>query len=157
VTIWAVGCVVPAPLQAEQGGPPTAPRITSGSINGQETPYFGSFTESTADWTLGVTASDPDPNAKLVARLYSLQGGLFYKLSFDGGGLPLQPVTNELTTHHADFPSGDYCGLIKSRGTAGTPYPVYVFVADQPFTDLSPPNQFTLGQSDFKSWSVTCQ
>jgi hypothetical protein len=161
ITIWAVGCVVPAPLQAEQGGPATVPRITSGDVNGQPTPFFGAVTQSlTTNFSLGVTATDPDVNAQLVARLYLRDGDTYSKFSSqDTTGLPLTPITGDPTTHRVEFNPFTYCDLVHNQGT---PYLLYIFVADQPFqpspaqpTDL-PPNQFTKGQFDYKTWMLTC-
>lgn len=161
VTIWAVGCVVPAPLQAEQGGPTTVPQIVSGDINGQPTPLFGALTQSSGTaFSFGVTARDPDANAQLVARLYVRDGDKYFQFeSQETSGLPLAPITGDPTTHRVEFNPFTFCNTGLTLGKA---YLVYVFVSDQPFqpppaqpTDL-PPNPFTNGNFAFQTWLLTC-
>jgi hypothetical protein len=142
ITIWAIGCVIPTPLETESGAnhPPV---IVSG------TPDFtqGVVTHRTTDvFDFGVHVADQDLDQTLSALLYYKAGDQFIPLS---SVATLDPATR---TH---IFSGLYCKEIAPE----TSTLVFVYASDLGFpTDFSPasPPSEMAGHFDYKYWVLDC-
>ena len=161
--VYAIGCVVPTPLEADTTMANFPPTIIKG-----EPLEFGVITEDAADkngWFLGVVAADPDPTDTLSARLYWKNGDEYFRLAED---IVLNPTTgltpNDTTRHEGTFALFPYCALIGN----GPNQLIYAYVSDylypqtfgppKGFPDLgSQPTSLLPGHFDSKFWVVTCK
>jgi hypothetical protein len=142
LTIWAVGCIIPAPLEAEPTPQQHAPLILSGD------PAFGPAIEPTnMSWTVSVTATDENPDDVLYARLYWHNANTYVRLIDD---IILKPTTGN--QRFGAFSANRFCAFI---GT-GDQY-IWVFVQDTqlPGPDAQPTD--LTGRYDSKYWVVNCQ
>jgi hypothetical protein len=158
VAIYAVGCIIPTPLEAEKPSPNHPPIITGATepVDFQQSPLYTAPSRQ-AQFAFNVNASDEDVGDTLVAYLAYINGGTL--------GSPLQSgimtaSSTDLTARSAEFLPGEYC--VNLNLTSGRPYPFFVYVVDialpQPvdLTTLTPADERYAGHYDFKDWVVTC-
>jgi hypothetical protein len=159
LVVYAVGCIVPTPLEQEQPPPNSAPQITAGDPDFLKGPFNPGTHD--AEWNFGVTAVDTDVGDELRARLWVL---LAARAGGDAGApaTTLVPASDEIrltataqsqTVRTGQFFQLPYCVLLSLA--PNTPYLFYVYVADVPFPSDNPAD-LKPGHFDFKSWTVTC-
>lgn len=149
--VYAIGCVVPTPLEQE-GDPPAnqSPVIVSGEPDFAAGPYTPFHADDV--WNFEVTADDPDLNDTLEARLYRLDGS------------KLLPVPSPIFLAAADPSqlarrSGQFFGTAYCEFSGAMPqqqYFFYVYVSDLPFPASGSPSELRDGHYDYKYWVVRC-
>ena len=158
-TVYAVGCIVPAPLEPEKtasGNPPVVVVSATEPIGFDQ----GSFSPAAYDtrFAFDVTASDQDTDETLTGYLAYLNGATLE---------PIQSTTlvadpTDLTTRHGEFLIEAYCSAYNLGHNQL--YQFLVYAVDEPLpnndlTQLLPAND-PMGRFkthfDFKSWPVVC-
>lgn len=155
LAIYAVGCIVPTPL--DQTPPPVnhPPMFVTSKVS----PPFGpiSFTQSDL-FELSVVVDDPDagePGTQddFYVRLFYLTGG---KLVWDNSeahlrlGQPPDPMNPHLL--YGTFPATQRCLFAPNK--SGTNY-LYAVVSDRPFSNSNPASS-EAGLTDSNHWELTC-
>ena len=152
VVIYAVGCIIPTPLDQQPLQQNLPPVIRADKVM----PPFGPITHQQDDlFDLSIFASDPDDT--LPTSQDSLRFRLYFrladgKLSYDGNEEfvmtsahdPTDPTLVTATT------SQRFC-----QGRSGTYY-LYVIVADRPFQMADDTQVVAGGGSDQNHWELTC-
>lgn len=170
LVVYAIGCVVPTPLEAGNNAP-YPPTVIKG-----EPLDFGSIPEDARDqmdWYLGVVASDPNPSHMLSARLYWKNGNNYTRMADDIVLTSFTGLTNEdKTRREGSFTRLQYC---KFLGNDVERF-VYVYVSNGTYpgsTNNFPcaklvngvcvdegavqPSALTPGTFSFNYWAITCQ
>jgi hypothetical protein len=152
VVIYAVGCIIPTPLDQQPLQENFPPVIRADKVM----PPFGPIVHQQDDlFDVQIFASDPDDN--LPTSQDSLRFRLYFrladgKLSYDGNEQfmmtsahdPNDPTLVTATT------SQRFC-----QGRTGTYY-LYVIVADRPFSTTEDTKVVDGGGSDQNYWVLTC-
>ena len=153
LAIYGVGCIIPAPLEAEPE-PQFSPLILAASPD-----EFGQVSKGTdEEWGETITALDGNIDDVLTARVLARDGKGF--VSIVQKDIVLLPNRNDLTTRTGTFGPFQFCAFTQvSRADGGY---VYVCVTDgtlNSYTGTSPfdPKQrFSTGRFDCKYWVVKC-
>lgn len=149
--IYAIGCVVPTPLEQE-GDPPAnhSPVIVSGEPDFASGPYTPFHADDV--WNFEVTADDPDVDDTLEARLYRLDGARL--LPVPSPIFLTAPDADHLTRRSGQFFGTAYCEF--SGAMPQQEYLFYVYVSDLPFPASGSPGELRDGHYDYKYWVVRC-
>ena len=146
--IYAIGCVIPAPLESREAQ--HHPQIVAGLPAD-----FGYIDKpASSEWAVGVAAVDQDVDDVLTARLMVRDGSRYIRLTED---IRLQASNkDDLTLRRGSFLSLQYCAF---RPFESMPPPLlYVCVTDGTFKrpDSSPDEPDFATSFDCKYWIVRC-
>lgn len=150
VGIWAIGCIIPTPLEAEPNSLNRPPSIVRSIPDFRESPV--GVTQSSDVRRFEVQASDPDngeeQSQRLIARFYRKERqvfGLAGEIRLSNAGTGVQ--------------SGTFVEQPCLLSTERQPL-LYVFVADKDFPeDFNPsgdPNDTFTDHFDFGYWVIQC-
>lgn len=149
LVVFAVGCVIPTPLDEAPVGSNHKPEIVSG------TPAFlgGTVLVDPYDATLtfSVKADDLDLGDSLEARLYRLDGSSF---------VLVQSITLvTVNSNNLSERSGDFTAQFCSAGNLahGQQFNLFIFVSDIGFPKSNDPRDLAPEHSDSRNWVLTCK
>jgi hypothetical protein len=160
LVVWAIGCVVPVPLTADNTAPKNVPpTITRGSPKFLDQGGVAVETQTASGGraiAFGVGATDPDGDP-LKAHLYRVVDTAMKSLpgEITLGGDQFAP--DDTTAHYGEFTSDDWCGNIFMQ--AGN-FEIRVYVSDQAFDPSGNPKPCPGDDGSchfvFETWILNC-
>jgi hypothetical protein len=158
--VYAVGCVIPTPLEAETTPTIGQPVITVGESPGDFGPV--SISPISSGFTFQFAAVDNVVDDQLFGMVFKVDGDVDrgnYLSLYGLSGTPMEPVPNDPKTRTMTTNANSYCCFL-SGGNCNVPstdVTVYAFAStDQnpTLSNLGPP--MFKGPSSRNHWTVSC-